>query len=314
MSSKDFVELMNKIYKENYNILSIDTEMKGVEDGSTIKAKIALGKDNDSIVIESSEADFFFYASGLRRITNTTGECKLKHVKSSYQYNEDVCHLIDEDHSKIKQAANEIKSGKFVFTYNLQSLVDGLLSNERNLNDKKFLPLKRDYHHILAYNLMISAKMLKMYERLLLKYKEADKTFKALDAIMKSFMPSKNAIKNYKFYREYLGFDIGQLAQKISTQLKDADDTSKEFIKRGVIDADVALPRLMNTYANYLEVLKPVLNLLRIGLELGRGNDSPDRQCKCGENIRALKSDTEFGTFFSCLDEQIRHSSAHASF
>ena len=32
-----------------------------------------------------------------------------------------------------------------------------------------------------------------------------------------------------------------------------------------------------------------------------------------GENIKILKSDSDYGSLFGCLDEQIRHSDAHAS-
>jgi hypothetical protein len=62
-----------------------------------------------------------------------------------------------------------------------------------------------------------------------------------------------------------------------------------------------------------LELSAPVINFIRIGLELRRGNPSPNRDYKLGQNIEILRSDRDYGSSFNCLDEQIRHADAHAS-
>jgi len=314
MVSKDFMNLMTKLHRERYNILSTEINAHRVGDSFLTKATIVLEKEGKQIILESDEADFILYIVELRQIADTTGEHKFTRVKDLNQYNADVEHLIDEDHSKLKKAADEIRSGKFTFTYDPPKLIDEFLRSQRNVKDKKFLPLKRDYHYILANACLISEEMLKAHKRLTRKYPEAEKIIHAVDKIMKSFRPTGNPIKDYKFYRKYLTFDIDEVGQRMSTQLPDADDIMKEFIRRSKVDANIALPRMMNIYARFLDILSPMLNLVRTGLELKRGNKSPNKRCELAENIRILKSDTEFGPLFGCLDEQIRHASAHASF
>lgn len=315
MASQDFIDLMTKLHKEKYNMLSKRMEAHRLDESPSLTATVTLEKEGKQISIQSSEWDFIKYVVGLRGVADMTGDHKFARLRDLNQYNVDVEHLIDEDRSKIKSAVEEIKSGKFTREYSPSKLIDEFLGNKKNIRDVKFLPLKSDYHYILAAALIESNKMLKMQEMLIKKYPEAQKIVDAVEGIfLKSFRPTGNGIKDYRFYRKYLTFDIDELGERMSTQLKDADDTMKEFIKRRKVDTSISFPRMMNIYANFLEILSPLLNLVRIGLELRRGNKSPNKHCELVENIGILKSDTEFGPLFGCLDEQIRHASAHASF
>jgi hypothetical protein len=156
--------------------------------------------------------------------------------------------------------------------------------------------------------------MLNAREALIKKYPEAQKIVDAVEGIfLKSFRPTGNALKNYESYRKYINFDIDALGDRMSAQLIVADDTVKDFIKRSEIDANIAIPKMMNIYGRFFEILAPIINLIRIGLELKRGILSPEAKYGVGENIKILKSDRDYGELFGCLDEQIRHSDAHAS-
>ena len=313
MASQDFIDLMTKLHEERYDVLSIKINAKRVDDSFLTVATIVLGKGGEQVTLQSSEIDFILYLVELRGVVDTAGEYRFRRLKDLNQYLTDVEHLIDKDHGKLKEATKEIMSGKFKFTYDAPKLIDEFLRSERNVRNKKFLPLKRDYHYILANTFLISEEMLKAHKRLARKYPEAKRTIQGVDTIMKSFRPTGNAIKDYKFYRSYLKFDIDELSKRVSTELPVADDTIKDFIRRGKIDADIAIPKMMDIYGQFMELSAPVINLIRIGLELKRGNSSPNEEYKLGQNIKILKSDPDYGPLFGCLDEQIRHADAHAS-
>ncbi len=313
MASQDFVDLMTKLHEERYNILSIKINAERVGDSFPTVATIALGKGGSQITLQSSELDFVRYLVELRGVVDTDGEYRFRRLKDPNQYLIDAEHLIDKNHGKLKEAAKEIISGEFIFTYDAPKLIDELLRSERNIINEQFLPLKRDYHYILAHALLISQEMLKEHKRLTHKYPEAERLIRAVGTILKSFRPTGNAIKDYKFYRSYLNFDIDELSERMSTELPVADDTIKDFIRRGKIDADIAIPKMMDIYGRFMELSAPVINLIRVGLELKRGNSLPDGDYKLGQNIRILRSDQDYGPFFVCLDEQIRHADAHAS-
>lgn len=315
MASQDFIDLIAKLHVEKYRMLSKTMEYDGIDTSPSLKAIVILEKNGTQISVQSSEWDFIKYVTELRGVTDMAGEHKFTRLRDQDQYNADVEHLIDEDHSRIKKATEEIKSRRFIREYSPSKLIDEFLVNKKNIEDVKFLPLKSDYHYILVVALLESKAMLKVREALIKKYPEAQKVVDTVEGIfLKSFRPTGNALKDYKFYKKYVNFDIDELGERMSTQLKDADDTMKEFIKRREVDTNISFPRMMNIYANFLEILSPMLNLVRIGLELRRDNKSPNKHCELVENIGILKSDTEFGQLFGCLDEQIRHASAHASF
>jgi len=313
MASQDYIQLMTKLHEERYDVLSIEINAERVGDSFSTIATIVLIKEREQITLRSGEMDFILYLAELRGVVDTNGEYSFRSVKDANQYMTDAEHLIDEDHGKLNQAAKEIISGSFVFTYNASQMIDEFLRSQSNVKNKKFLPLKRDYHYILAKAFLISKETMEVHKRLIRKYPEAENVMRAIDTIMKSFWRTGNAIKDYKFYRKYLTFDIDRLARRMSTELPVADDTVKEFIRRGTVDADIAFPRMMDIYRQFVELSGPVLNLIRIGLELKRGNSSPTRTYRLGQNIEILKSDVDYGPLFSCLDEQIRHADAHAS-
>lgn len=313
MASKDFVDLMTRLHKEKHDVLRVKINADRVGEGFSTTATIVLRKGEEQVTLVSSEVDFILYVIELRRVADVQGEYRFRRVRDPEQYATDIQHLVDQDHSKVKEAAEKIRSGEFTFAYSVRGLIDELLSSERNVRNKKFLPLKRDYHHILADALLTSDEMLKAHKRLANKYPEAKKTVEAVDAILRSFMPTNNAVKDYRFYRRHLGFHVDELSRRVSTELPVADDTVKDFMRRGKIDAAIAVPKVMDVYGRLIELLAPVLDLLRIGLELKRGNASPSDECQLGQNIRVLKADPLYGSLFGCLDEQVRHSDAHVS-
>lgn len=313
MASQDFIDLMTKLHEERYDVLSIKINANRVGDSFSTVAAIVLEKGGEQIILQSSEIDFIKYLVELRGVVDIDGEYRFRRLKDLNQYPTDVEHLIDKDHGKLKKAAKEIVTGEFTFTYDEHKVIDEFLRSESNVKNEKFLRLKRDYHYILANSFLISEEMLRAHKRLKRKYPEAERIIQAVDTIMKSFWPTGNAIKDYKFYRSYLKFDIDGLSKRMSTELPVADDTIKEFIRRGEIDADIAIPKMMDIYGRFIELSAPMINLIRIGLELKRGNSSPNGEYKLGQNIKILKSDLDYGPLFGCLDEQIRHADAHVS-
>jgi len=202
MASKDFMNLMTKLYQERYNVFSINISSKRVGDSFTTVASVVLAKGEEKITLHSTEWDFIKYLVELRGVVDVDGEYRFKPLKNLEQYNADAEHLIDVDRSKLKNAADDLRSKKFEFTYNPLKMIDEFLKSERNVKNKKFLPLKTDYHHILTAALLQSKAMLEARERIIKKYPETQKLVKAVEGIfLKSFRPTRNALKDYKFYK-----------------------------------------------------------------------------------------------------------------
>jgi hypothetical protein len=314
MASPDFIRLINAIHKERYQVLGTHIEGKQVGEAFELKASVELEKAGKQMIIESSEQDFVEYVLHWRRTCDLTGEYKLMHIKDLNKYWADVEHLMDEDRSKVKNALQELVSGKFVFKYDPVELVKKFLIDNPDVRNKSFLSLKNDYHYILALVLHNQRGLLvKSQEKLLNKYPEARKFIDVADYFLRSFRQTGNPIKDYRFFNSFINFDMNALYLRTSTQFKVINDTMKEFVKRGTVDGDIAVPKMMDVYGRYLELSAPIINLLRIGMELKNGVSAPEKQGSLGYNIMILKSDSNYGLLFSCLDEMIRHSDAHAA-
>ena len=204
MASQDFIELMKKLHDEKYRMLSHHTHYNGMAAVPSLKVTVILTKGGEQISIQSSEWDFIKYVTELRGVADMNGEHKFTRLRDLEQYNTDAEHLIDIDKSKLKNAADDLRSKKFEFTYNPPKMIDEFLKSERNVKNKKFLPLKQDYHYVLAGAFLMSNEMLELNKRLVDKYPDAKEIIDAVDKIMKSFRPTGNPIKDYKFYRKYL--------------------------------------------------------------------------------------------------------------
>ena len=124
---------MTKLHDEKYKMLSKRIEYDGMSENPLLKVTVVLEKDGNQISIQSFEPDFLKYVVELRGVANTTGDPKFTKIKDLNRYNADVKHLIDEDRSKVKKAADEIISGQFKFTYNPGKMIYEFLKSERNL-------------------------------------------------------------------------------------------------------------------------------------------------------------------------------------
>lgn len=314
MSSEDFIQLMDKIHKEGYDVYSINITGERQNAGFSTKATVTLEKGGKQISIESQSWDFIKYAVELRRSADIYGKVKFTRVKDVNKYDEDIMHLVDVDHKKVKNAWKDIRSGKFVFNYQPQKLVQEFLSDNRSVKKSKYLPLKKDYHHILALSLTEAREFLNLQEKLIQNKPNIQELVKVGEEITKSFRPTGNALTDFQFFQSFVSFDTEDLYRRIIEQTKVIEDTVQELIRRKTVPSDIAIPKIMDMYSRCLELSVPILNLVRIGLEIKNGISSPIKNYSLTRNVSSLIGDQNYGRYFSCLDATIRHTDAHISY
>ena len=314
MSSQDFIQLMDKIHKEGYDIHSINIKAERQNDGFSTKATVTLEKGGKQISIESQSWDFIQYAMELRRSADIYGKVKFTRIRDSNKYYEDVKHLIDLDHRKVHNAWEDIRSGKFVFNYDPPKMVEEFLSNNKNVRKSTYLPLKKDYHHILALSLTKARKFSNLQNKLIQNNPNIQDLVKAGEEITKSFRPTGNALTDFQFYQSFLSFDIQDLNKRFTEQTTVIEDTIQELIRRKTIPSNIAIPKIMDIYRRCLELSAPMLNIIRIGLEIKNGVPSPIKNDSLTRNVSSLIGDQNYGQYFSCIDATIRHADAHISY
>ena len=314
MSSQDFIQLMDKIHKERYDVYSINLKAERQNGGFSTKATVTLEKGGKQISIESQSWDFIQYAIELRRSADIYGKVQFTRIKDLNKYYEDVNHLIDLDHRKVHNAWEDIRSGKFVFNYQPTKLVKEFLSNNRNVKKSTYLPLKKDYHHIFALSLTEARKFLNLQNKLIQNKPNIQDLVKAGEEITKSFRATGNALTDFQFYQSFVSFDTEDLYERIMAQTTVVEDTVQELIRRKTVPSNIAIPKIIDMYSRCLELSAPILNLIRIGLEIKNGIPSPSKNYSLTRNVSSLIGDQNYGQYFSCLDAAIRHTDAHISY
>jgi len=319
MVSNDFKNIMQKIHKDKYTISRTEVHARRRENENTFDTQttITLQKGKEKLVIQTAEPDCFLYISQLRQIIETDGDILLAPVTNPEQYNDDIVFLVDQDKKKLESAREDLISKRFVFSYKPIKLVDALLESRAKtgkLDRVKYSPLLEDYFHILALILSQSEDLLRMHRRLEKKF-SIQALLHAMGWMYAGFsLRTKNPIKNYRYFKTCLSFDSDILFEQLSSQGQITEDVLFKTLSNGQkLNYKRDIPQLMDIYTRCLEPLRPLINLLRIGLELRSGVPSPEKQRSVGQNIAVLKADKNYGSLFKCLDEQIRHGDAHSS-
>lgn len=303
---------MTKIHQEHYEVKSVNLHFVKVDEAHVGTATVRLANGSEETELKSTQDDFMQYVITLQKVVDGQGNYRLKPLKSLNQYWKDIEDLADSDGQKVRLAVQELVTGTFKFSYNPGEMFDNFLL-VRTTNEDKFLPLKQDYHRIFATSLLESKQALVMRQKLVDTKPPSQKFFDGIGQIFIGLRPTDSAIQNFLFYKSFVNFDIDSLWKRLSNQTTVISDTFAEFARRRRIPGKVALPRLIDSYRRMLEATKPVLNLLRISLELRMGKPKPDKEATLGKNIAVLRLDPNYGNLFSSLDAMIRHSDAHVS-
>lgn len=319
MISNDLKTILQKIHTEKYKVARVKThaERKDTDATFNVETSITLEKEGKQLTIDTSEPDCIIYATRLRSIALSDGEILLAPIKNDELYNQTIEFLIDQDNVKLKNALDELSSGKYVFEYSPRKLIDELLESPptiRSLTNPQFLRLTKDYFFILALFLRQSQELLAIQNRIEKQYPEIERYLTATGWIYAAFsFVTKNPIKNYRYFKSYVSFDSDTLFEQLSNQKALTDDAIQSLITKGKVSWREGIPKMMDIYARCIEPSQALINLLRVGLELREGVQSPEKEYKLWQNIAILKSHDKYGSLFSCLDEQIRHGDAHTS-
>ncbi len=304
---------MTRIHQDHFEIKSLHMEFKKIDEGFAGRATVVLRKESTEVTLVSSEDDFVEYTMVLQKVVDENGNYTLKPLKNLNQYWNDISHLADQDGQKVSAAAQELASERFKFSHNPGALLDEFLLQKKKKDDGKFIPLKEDYHRIFALSLLESKQALDARQKIIDSNPQSQKFFDGVDQIFIGLRPTGNAIQNYLYYKSFVNFDIDSLWKRLSNQMAIISDTFAEFMRRGTVPGRIAIPKLIDNYRRILELAKPVLNLLRISLELRNANANVEKDATLAKNIATLRFDKNYGSLFSSLDAVIRHSDAHVS-
>lgn len=311
MASKDFEKLMKLIYFEGYKISKLSLRVHG-EDAIE---KITLVKDSDEITLQSSSEDFLYYVTSLKKTVNNNGKFQFSKIENTAAYYEDIEFLSDTDRNKIQAAIKKVQSGKFALDFDLEKIFDKFLSGKYGKIDEDITKLKTYYFEIFALTLFLSNEYLKIKEKIERINNEFIEYYSLVDEILRmAFLrvgKPIEAIKDYKFFKNFLTFDIENIARRTTEQGEYVNDLLGMLAERGSVEGSVGIKYLLDVYRRFCELSFEFINMLRIAIEVADGVKKPEFYLSYLENVEIIKSKGKYSKLVESVDPHIRHSESH---
>lgn len=314
MHSDDYRDLMRRIHEEGYEPQSVRLNVERVADSYKETTSIELEKDGQVETFTSEQHDVAEFGWKMKTMTNAEGEPEFRKVRDLDQYWEEVDFLIDEDGTKLEDAMTQVAEGDFTFSYDPDAFLEEALLEADRPHAKRYKPLKRDYFRIVAYYMLAGRQTMEGREQLVDRVPGSEKFMEATEEILIHLRPSGNPMKDFRFYRQYVALNLPEFVDRVKSQRTVMNETIRDLLDKGSASAEYAVPRLLDIYKTVLELSAPMINVIRVGLELSRGVEDPQPEKGLTENIEVIRSSGKYGEVFSCLDPHLRHGQAHASY
>ena len=312
MASEDFERLMNLRYSKGYEVSGCTLSF---ERGEGTIAKVALTKDSDEVLLQSSNEDFCNYIASLKRTANSNGKFQLNKIKNADAYYKDVEFLIDTDGKKLQAAIKKVRSGDFVLAFDIEKTFDKFISGKYGKKDKDIIKLKTHYFEIFGLTLFLSNEYVKSKEKMERENKEFTEYHALIDEILRmAFMRTDKpieAIQDYKFFKNFLSFDIENIARRALKQSEQVNDLFGMLSKRGGVEGSIGIGYLLDVYRRFCELCYEFVNMLRVAIEVADGVAKPESYLPYLENVEIIKSKQKYSKLVKSLDPHIRHSESH---
>jgi len=309
MKSKDFINLMDLLYKKHFKVASYDVKISK----DKIKSNVTLRKGFKKIHVSSEEGDFGMYVLSLKTTVNADGDYTLTHIRDIQTYYDDIDFLVDKDGSRLRDAIQKIKEGKFTPDFEFKKEFDKLLSGKYARNDKKILRLKSNYYEIFAYTLFISKSFLEMMRKIAKQNRLSDEYIDMLNSLLgKAFQKGKNMVRRYKFFKDVGKIDIERLATQTLRQDSLFKDQMAMLAKRGKVRGDIGMQYVLDWYRRWCELSRDFINLTRYAYDLTQGKSKANEVLPFTQNVEILRN-SPYSKLVESLDPYIRHTESHVS-
>jgi len=310
MVSEDFKRLMELIFKKKFQVESYDVEIVPNE---SIKTTISLKKNSVVETIESLELDLGLWVLKLKKVANSDGHFRLKHVKNVGGYYADIEFLLDEDGSRKKAAFERIKTGQYKPDFDFDREFEKLLSGQYSKHDKEVAKLKTQYYETLAIALMFSKKFLDLKQNA----EKRDPLYAEYstlldDLLSKAFIKGKNAVELYKFFKAMVKIDIEGVASRALQERKFFDHEAEMLAQKGVVQGDLGIKHFLDWYRRWCELSSEFINATRIAYDLVSGKLNPREYLPYAENVKILKQ-SPYSKLVEVVDPYIRHTESHVT-
>jgi hypothetical protein len=305
--SEDFGRLTQLIFKDRWKPVGYEVNL--MEGPSiTIQLKSASGESKE---LFSLEPDVLHWCTARHFFPNQKGDASLVPIGDQNAYEADIDALADVDGMKLKAAVDALSTGRGKLTYDPWARVEKVLLHPASRMHITYLDdLVNGYFDILAYfqlypKLAMDGPTKKLFQRTAIKHR-----VEAFARVTEKTVLSWN-LGSYSLFRERACLDFQRQFARWRTLRQGAKALAELISRKGPLEAVLGVEFVLGRYKDYWEAIVPLLNALRVIIELGAGCTDPAQARRPEENIKTIRSQPGGDVLLEGLDSIIRHADAH---
>jgi hypothetical protein len=186
------------------------------------------------------------------------------------------------------------------------------LAKDRNLEQYSFL--KKEYHEISIVLRILYKNLIDLNEKNLKEKTEYSNYFLQIKKIFDDTLTESNPIKNYLKFCRIVNFDTTDYFLRIGEQ-KDYHAFLFEMMRKNhsmATDKELTncIKGVLDIYRRFSELAKPLINSLRIAIELSNGIQKPKDNKRYNENCLIIKK-AGYYSVINSVEPLIRNSESH---
>lgn len=306
MASEDYTRI-RKLFWSGEKVTNVEVVFEAERATATVK----FSTDDGPVTIRSEAPDAALLAMSFKLSDfGESGEDRLVPVQDTEHHYTRVQSLIDEDGTALHEAADRIEAGEATFTEVPRDLIEEFVTTHK-VGAHRFLPLRDSYFEIacllIAERRQLTDQLAKLESTRPQVREIADATEDALDA---AFRSEASPPLNYRLFVRRTDVDLKEIYRRLSMDREYEADLIEMLTEGGKVQGRVGVLYVLDLYRRFSEICAPVVNALRIAVELTKGNPEPEDRVRYPENcsvVRDALSPNPLGS----LDPYVRIAESH---
>lgn len=316
MTSQELREFLKLYYEQGYQIYSL--QLAGHKNGR-VHSKVQLFKNSEILTLESIELDFHRFLIQFKDIINQDGKRKIAKIKDTGAYYQAIQDLLDIEETKLRQAIKDNQDGKSSlqpgFWDRLDTALVKLLFERPRRDDPDLIWLRKNHFQILAHYIVQKALLKKhQEEESFTKHQDIPQICEKVQSILTNgFLLRKkysNVLLAYKNYRNLLPDTLEDHTTRMAIQIIYRNDLLRMLKETGSKEKRVRILYILDMYRRYYELTRPILDLLRIAIQLFKGEKNPRPSFKDVDLVYFLKTH-DYRILTESFEPVIRHCESH---
>ncbi len=312
--SENFLLLTNLVYIDGWSI--VRTKFECHKEGGE-KATVILSKNGQTRELQSFDEDFVSFIVQIDKLVDSKGQTKLRKIRNTNKYFEDIENLVDEKQEKTRAAVKSILSGQFKFSFNPRNGIRKVLQDRISTSDPDVRGVKSNFFETYASLLIEGQRLVKLDEDMRKRNSDyagyASKYGRILNRGFLGWANKTNVVDAYRRYIEAVSVDHEDFVRRINEQLKYVYFLQQLLVGIGRVDIENGARAVVDAYCRLCELCYPALYVAEVAVAFAKDRGSDIGQPSFDDLVKSLRNNSETRDLVEYVEPVLRNSEAHCA-